>query len=95
MKLGWRHKSVSRDRNPSRLVCRSLERRRKVTVSLPFLARVSHRFGFSHKDSACVPFAPLRSIAARHRIARRQLRFGVDPKNEICRRWRGEKEITS
>ena len=28
-----------------------------------FLARVSNRFGFSHKDLACVPVKPQRSIA--------------------------------
>jgi len=54
--------------------------RAQVTALLLFLSKIGILRGLSHKKFACVPSAPLRSIAPQRRIGERQLRSGVDPK---------------
>jgi hypothetical protein len=54
--------------------------RAQVTVLLLFLPKIGILLGLSHKKFACVPSAPLCSIAPQRRIGERQLWSGVDPK---------------
>src|SRR5439155_4682726 len=62
------------------------------TVSLPFLARVRNRLGFPHKDYACVPVKPRRSIAVPTSNHTASAAVWCRPSNENRRCWRAQRK---